>query len=185
MANVAFYHRRFASVAGSLLLGLTLAGAAGSLQLYNNWLAGDRGVEAFSSDLMVVAAPRDGFGGASLAAVSGLPGVAATASSADLPVEVGTAPSDPEQVTATVITDDADAAVDLGVVEGDFTPADPRAAMVSTYFARANGLELGDTVTLHGPDPERQQELSVSGTYEGASWVGRSPWGRLQPRASA
>lgn len=167
VANVAFYHRRFASVAGSLLLGLTLAGAAGALQLYNNWLAGDRGVEAFSSDLMVVAVPRDGFGAASLAEVSDIPGVAAATSYADLPVEAATAASTPEQMTATVITHDAAAAVDLGVVEGEFAPEDPKAAMVSIYFAQANGLGLGDTVTLHGPDPERARELSVSGIYTG------------------
>ncbi|GAB3728477.1 FtsX-like permease family protein [Nocardiopsis nanhaiensis] len=172
LANVSFYHRRFASVAGSLLLGLTLVGAAGAAQLYNNWLAGDRGAEAFSSDFMVVTTGDDGFGDGSLAAAADIPGVAAATSQADLPVEVDTAAQVPEQVMATVVTDDADATVDLAVAEGGFAPQEAGAAMVSTYFAQANDLSVGDTMTLHGPDPELAQEMRVSGVY-GEGFLGR------------
>ncbi|HLU98145.1 MAG TPA: hypothetical protein VKZ89_15010, partial [Thermobifida alba] len=75
VANTAFYHRRFAGAAGPLVLGITLVGTAGALQLHNNWKFGEQESDRFVSDLVVVAAPGDGFTEEARAAVENLPGV--------------------------------------------------------------------------------------------------------------
>lgn len=95
-ANVAFHHRRFAGVSGAFLAGITLVCGAGTSQLYFNWLAGDRGVEYVTSDLLVVASEGDGFAEAALADAEALPGVAAAMYHQEVRVELS-APVDPPE----------------------------------------------------------------------------------------
>lgn len=193
-ANVAFHHRRFAGVSGAFLAGITLVCGVGTMQLYFNWLAGDRGVEYVTSDLLVAAVEGDGFAGAALTGAESVPGVAAAVYVQEVRVgfeevpgtsgESGTSdfsaslepfesPEPSERagahellgpVLAQVPRGAAADAVDLGVTHGEYRPDDPGAVAVLGYFAEEHGLAVGDTVAVSGAGPEAA-ELRISGVY--------------------
>ncbi len=166
VANVAFYHRRFASVAGPLLLGITLAGTAGALQLHQNWAAGERAVSTFASDFVVMAEPGNGFDNGTRMAIADLPGVASAVLAHQAPVDVRTGGSASQEITATVVHGDVRGTVDLGVVEGGYDAQNEATVLVTTYFADQNGLAPGDEVSVAGPDPSQAKRFRISGTYQ-------------------
>ena len=171
VANTAFYHRRFAGAAGPLVLGITLVGTAGALQLHNNWMFGEQESDRFVLDLVVVAAPGDGFAEEARAAVEDLPGVEAAVFSYGVPVDVSVAAAAPQETGAMVVHGDAAAAVDLDLVDGAFDPLDADAVLVTTFFAESNGLSVGDAVSVAGPAAERV--FRVSGIYGGHGFLNR------------
>ncbi|WP_435111015.1 ABC transporter permease [Nocardiopsis synnemataformans] len=164
-ANVAFHHRRFAGAVSAFLMGTTMVGAFLGGQTYLNWLAGERAVAHFSSDLAVVAGDGDVFDTRALEEVRGTPGVLAATASYEVPVTLTARGSEPEDETVTVLDGDAAEVVDLGITEGGLDPGDGDAVAVLTYVAEAHGVGVGDRLTVIGPGGER--ELLVTGTYEG------------------
>jgi putative ABC transport system permease protein len=186
IANVAFFHRRYAGLIGPVALGLAFAGMAGAGQEYFNVANAERGYEQVAADYTVTAtAAADRIGAAVRQDVEDLPQVAAVASHRIAPLLVraddGSVLQTPRldllegTTVAMVVFGDADRAVDdLGLLEGHFDPDDEGAVLVNEWFAQTHTLGVGATVELVDGDGEELGARRVAGIYDPFNgWLGQ------------
>jgi putative ABC transport system permease protein len=169
VANVAFYHRRFAGVAGPLLLGITLVGAASTTQMYFNWSYGVQQSVRFTSDLVVTS--DLGFSEGARAKIEEVALVTSTATARKTPVE----PLVPEPLahgeTAMVLRGDVADTVDLDLVEGRMLAEDGDAVIVAHSFSERNGVRIGDDLAFVLPGNDQEHTLTISGIYGNAGFL--------------
>ncbi|MYR32954.1 FtsX-like permease family protein [Nocardiopsis alba] len=163
VANVVFYHRRFAGVAGPLLLGITLVGASSASQMYFNWSYGVQQSVRFTSDFVV--SSSFGFGEEARARIDEIAVVASTATARRTPVEPLVAEPLPHGESAMILRGDVAGTLDLDLVEGRILAEDGGSIIVADSFAERNGLGVGDGLNLTLPGNDREYGLTVSGIY--------------------
>ncbi|MEU8381520.1 ABC transporter permease [Streptosporangium sp. NPDC048865] len=155
-ANVRFQHRRYAGVVAPLAVGVAIAGwALSSLPLYTLSTT-EEAVERISADY-ILRTPllRDayiGLGEEARQAVSGIPGVTATAGlwnawAQATPVRAGSGKGiqDIAATYATVTTGAAGHLLDLQVQRGELSA---EGVAVGAAYARQRGISLGDRVEV-------------------------------------
>ncbi|WP_017579396.1 ABC transporter permease [Nocardiopsis valliformis] len=172
VANVAFYHRRFAGIAGPLLLGITLVGAASASQMYNNWHYGMSESQRVTADFVL--SSGYGFAERTREEIDALPFVESTVTARLIPIEPQVKAPSPYGDAAMVLRGDAENTLDLDIVEGEYIPEAAGALIMLGSYAERNGIEVGDDLTFAIPGHEREHTFTVSGVVGDASFLNRS-----------
>lgn len=172
VANVAFYHRRFAGIAGPLLIGITLVGAASAYQMYNNWHYGMSESRRHTADFVL--SSGYGFAERTREEIEALPFVASTVTARLIPVEPLVKAPSPHGDAAMVLRGDAESTLDLDIVEGEYVPEDAGALIMLGAYAERNGIRVGDDLTFTVPGHDREHTFTVSGVVGNEGFLNRS-----------